>query len=333
MEFDKVVFDDVDLDEIENINLDTCAAFNPDFLHLSDEYDIPVMAPLRPKTTLQISKDVESSLLSLLESNDRRTLLAITGERPDVRGELDPNLYREFCSQYAQAVLFNPGIKWYAKLVNCLEPESFKVEEGSLKLSISASRFKKVMYPFLGEFDPKFKECSPIVSLILSFAKKAGLSESTRKQLDQKQKKKAYTLPGEIESRDTSGDLDVSTSDIEDDTLFNVDEVQAAGEMHVDDGGSLNDTQVTEFFSSSMKFSDMSNKAIAEYLCTKGFASEEEAKMHLGEKGLDSQRSDEVASIFRYMRNNESFRRMPTGSLKGDCEIDFEITLSEFDEY
>ena len=322
IDFDKVTFEEVDLDDMESIALDDLPDFNPDLVELNNDKEIPVSVSLKSKSSREVSEEIEAVLVGLLESNDRRTILILTGERPDLKQDVDAKIYRDFISQYGQAVLFNAGLKWYGKLVNHLKEESFKAEEGSLQLSLSARDFEKVMRPFLSEFKPEYKEFSPIVELILDFAEKTGQAELIKKEARQRQ---AHNI---LESGDEN--LDVGNSDIEDESFFNTDEVKSAGEMHVDDNDSLSQSRITDHISSKISLVDLANKAIAQYLLDNGILKEDKIIEKLRSEGLGRQRSNEILGIIKYIKltdglNRKIVKTSADGNFGGDTNFDFEV--------
>lgn len=264
MDFDNISFDEDE--EGTNLHLTDNGDIELHLLELNDANDIPVSVNITPKSTEKIAEDVEEVILDLLESGDRNTLLLLTGERPDLSADIDSDIQGDFASMYSQAVLYNPAIKWYSRLANILPSNQFFVKGGKLHIHIPKSTFQKVICPFLGDFDKKFFETSPIVHLVLDVAEKIAQSNIEETQRLNKQL---------IRHKDEEG-LDVGKSGLE--LFFDADDVKHAGsEMREDDNDSLNQSGFREIQSASLNLADLSNKAIAEHLVEKGYSEQEAA--------------------------------------------------------
>ncbi|MFA5071360.1 MAG: hypothetical protein WC511_03265, partial [Candidatus Pacearchaeota archaeon] len=252
--FDNVSFDPVDMDELEVTHLTDDGDIDLNLNELNDHNDIPVSVHIAPKSAEQLAEAVEDVVLSLLESEEKPTLLLITGERPDLNIDIDEKVHSSFVSEYTQACMFNPAIKWYAKLANILQSGQFGVKDGQLFINIPKSVLEKMVLPFSGDFDRKFYETSPIVHLVLDC-----LENHSSKKLSASKEKFTQEKSREF---DTDG-LDLSMSDL--DNMWDTDDVAAAGNMRVEDNNSLNQTEIKEV-TASLRFADLSNKAIADYL-------------------------------------------------------------------
>ena len=268
MNFDNISFDN-DGDDTE-LNLTDDGDLDLNLRELNDDNDIPVSVAISPKSTEKIAEDIEEVILNLLESGDRNTLLLLTGERPDLSSDLDGNLSDDFASMYAQAVMFNPALKWYSRLTNILPKDQFKVTNGKLEIHIPKEIFNKTILPFLGDFDHRFAESSPLVQLILDCSEKIAQGNLSNKNNINKQLVKKNTEEG----------LDVGNSGLE--LYLDTDDVVAAGsEMREDDNDSLNQSGMREI-QSSLNLADLSNKAIASYLVEKGLSDEEASEKLCG---------------------------------------------------
>jgi hypothetical protein len=312
MDFDSVSFDE-DTEGVE-LNLTDDGDIVLDMSELNDENDIPVSVNISPKSTEKVAEDVEEVILNLLEAGDRDTLLLLTGERPDLSSNLDNNLQQDFASMYSQAVLFNPAIKWYSRLSNILPTDQFFVQNGQLHIHMPKTTFKKVIQPFLIDFDCKFYENSPIVKLVLDCAERIAQSyiENTHN----------LNLPP-VKKRDEEG-LDVSKSGLE--LFFDTDEVEHAGSanMRVDDNDSLNQSGIREV-QSSLNFADLSNKAIASYMAENGFSSEQVAdklNQHISDKARRNE-IEVLVNMAKKMHNSPLQHLRPSTARKNPNKDDF----------
>ena len=144
----------LDMDE-SNPNIDE------DFTTLEyEDNEVDIDSPLQSKSQEQIAEDVEDIFISLLTQNDINTILVLTGETPQ-SNIVSEDFYASFISDYAQAVLFNPALKWYPKLLKMLPEGKFFIDGNALRLKITPQFFKKTLYPFLGDFKADLREESP----------------------------------------------------------------------------------------------------------------------------------------------------------------------------
>lgn len=291
--FDNVSFDPVDMDELEVTHLTDDGDIDLNLNELNDHNDIPVSVHIAPKSAEQLAEAVEDVVLSLLESEEKPTLLLITGERPDLNIDIDEKVHSSFVSEYTQACMFNPAIKWYAKLANILQSGQFGVKDGQLFINIPKSVLEKMVLPFSGDFDRKFYETSPIVHLVLDC-----LENHSSKKLSASKEKFTQEKSREF---DTDG-LDLSMSDL--DNMWDTDDVAAAGNMRVEDNNSLNQTEIKEV-TASLRFADLSNKAIADYLLEKGL-SDAQATDKLDSEISEKARKNEILAIMKYMQNSNN---------------------------
>lgn len=271
LDFDHISFEQ---DEDIDINLSDAGNINLDLSELNDENDIPVCVSISPKSTEKIAEDIEEVLLNLLEEGERESILCLTGERPDISSNIDSNLHNDFAAQYSQAVIFNPAIKWYSRLINILPADQFFVKGGQLHIHMPKKTFNKVIKPFLNDFDCKFYQSSPIVHLVLNCHEK--IAENSLKHTQDIHKQL-------IRKKDETG-LEVEKSGLE--LFFDTDEVKHAGNVRVDDNDSLNQSDIREV-KSSLNLADLSNKAIASYLAEKGLSEQainDKLNQHIPEK-------------------------------------------------
>ncbi|MFA5071035.1 MAG: hypothetical protein WC511_01540, partial [Candidatus Pacearchaeota archaeon] len=80
--------------------------------------------------------------------------------------------------------------------------------------------------------------------------------------------------------------------------------VAAAGNMRVEDNNSLNQTEIKEV-TASLRFADLSNKAIADYLLEKGL-SDAQATDKLDSEISEKARKNEILAIMKYMQNSNN---------------------------
>ncbi len=294
LNFDNISFDDVDMDDIESTHLEDAGNIEMDLSELNDDNDIPASVPLHPKDQETIARNIEEIIISLMESGDIQTLLFLTGERPDFNDNVDTKLHMDFASEYVQACLFNPAIKWYAKLANILPPEQFNVDNGNLNITMPKDTFEKVILPFLGDFDKKFYEDSPLVKLVLDCSEKHFQNELV----------KNANLHKQIVKPLDEDAMELGDSEL--DGLWDTDEVVTAGdEMHVDDNNSLNQSEIKQVTAKSLKLSDLSNKAIANYMIEHKLSGHE-ASEKLAEEISDKARRNEIECILSYMKNSNN---------------------------
>lgn len=271
LDFDHISFEQ---DDNIDINLSDAGNVNLNLSELNDCNDIPVCVSISPKSTEKIAEDIEEVLLNLLEEGERESILCLTGERPDISSNIDSNLHNDFAAQYSQAVIFNPAIKWYSRLINILPTDQFFVKGGKLHIHMPKKTFNKVIKPFLTDFDCKFYETSPIVHLVLNCYEKIAENNIKNTQSLHKQL---------IRKKDENG-LELEKSGFE--LFFDTDDVKHAGNVRVDDNDSMNQTNIREV-KSSLNLADLSNKAIASYLAEKGLSDQavaEKLNQHIPEK-------------------------------------------------
>lgn len=298
LNFDDVSFDPVEMDDMDVTHFTDDGDINLEMSELNDHNDIPLSVPISPKSQEQIADSIEEVILSLLESGEKSMLLLLTGERPDIREDVDSTLHANFASEYTQACLYNPALKWYAKLANILPNNQFGVKGGSLNISLPKSAFEKAILPFLGDFDRKFYEKSPLVHLVLDCVDN-HFKNKMQNTMDMNKQEKDRSF------EEGNGDLDIGNSEVED--FFDTDEVEYAGSnTRMEDNNSLNQSEIREVTASSLKLADLSNKAIAEYLISKNLVTDKAASAKLDESINEKARKNEILSIMRYMQNSNN---------------------------
>lgn len=307
-------FDSISFDPEENdveLNLHDAGTLCLDLTELNDCNEIPVSVAISPKSTEKIAEDVEEVILNLLEEGDRDSLLVLTGERPDLNSDIDSEVGEDFASMYSQAVIHNPAIKWYSRLTNILPADQFFVQAGQLHIKMPKHTFKKVLEPFLIDFDAKFYETSPLVHLVLNCAEKIAETSLAGIKSKYRQVVKAGEEPG----------LDVGTSGLE--SMFDTDSVTDAGaEMRLDDNDALNQSGIREV-KSSLNLADLSNKAIASYLVDKGY-SETESEQKLKACIADKARRNEISVLVNMARkmNNSPLQHLRPTAMRENPDKD-----------
>lgn len=275
--------------------------FNPE-LPAYDYGDLQAAAPLPVKGEDQVVAEVEEILLGLLEQDKRLDLLILTGELPDSSNSIPNEVKTEFSSNYHQAVLACPAIRWYSKLTKLLTPDQFSVQGGEVTLSMPRPMFMKVVRPFLSDFPEQWVEESPLVAVVRQVGELIGDLTATRSADVLEQDTKIQ--------RNVEDGLDIGSIDFEQEPS----QIRgnSADLLIVDD--LFGNGQVTQA-KIDISMVDLSNKAVAEYLDEQGLeAPEIEAK--LVEEGFSKQRANEIGSIVRYMRLDRNLRK--TGQATGN---------------
>lgn len=267
--------------------------------------EIDISAPVKYRSKEEIAADVEDAFLSLLGDADYNTILAIGGECINPTEVVSEESIVEFQQAYSQAVLFNPAIKWYPKLVKMLPNGKFRVESGQLMLGIKPQFFKKTILPFLGDFRYELREDSPIVELIYGLAEriKDGDLENNMSQVLEQAKQRSLVEPGLV-----IGELDFSDQQM--DTTNVSSEVEDTDSL----GGSSINFNNTKPIDISLQ--DLASKTIAEYLIEKGVTEQAAMEILLNEEGFTKQRINEITTIVRHMILNKTIEKH--GNIRGN---------------
>lgn len=273
--------------------------------------EIDINSPLKTKSQEEVAEEIEDLFISLLAKEDVESILALTGETPFATDVISEEFFRGFAGNYAEAVFFNPAIKWYAKLLKLLPEHKFYVDGNSLKLRISPQFFKKTIYPFLGDFKIGLRESSPIVNLIYNLAENLKDSEvnDRLKTLLESQKVRESDEKG-LDAGSINFEenmMDVSTAQVD----LTVDEDEMGGPS-VD----FTDTHII-----NIKLQDLANKTIAQYFIENGIDDQEAIVEKLAGEGFPRSRIHEILGIINYMHLEDSLPRQ-VGS-RGAGNIDF----------
>lgn len=288
-----------DTDHLVDLTLDSSTLTSP---QISFSVPVPRRAPH------ELSQNVEDHFIDLLTSQNRQDILTLTSEMPNL-GTIPPEVFSAFQSDYLLALSHNPALKWYGKLTKALTSEQFSAQDGSLTLVLPPELFRKIIYPFLGQFPTHLAETSPLVDLVYQLAEQFETQTAT---------------PHTTKSRDR-----LPTSDLKIDHLdLSPQYLDSTADLEIDFDGFQDSVDTTDTYQDpthTFKISlvDLSNKAIAEHLASQ-YPDErlfDEANTRLLDEGFSRARANEITAILRYMRLNDRLNR-PTGN-RGGGDIDF----------
>lgn len=286
-----------------------------DFMKTEYGDELDVNSPLKEKSQEQISEEIEDMFLSLLSQEDVETILALTGETPYATDVVSEEFFRGFTGNYSQAVLFNPAIKWYAKLLKLLPENKFNVESGSLKLKISPQFFKKTIYPFLGDFKIGLRESSPIVNLIYNVAESLQDTEVENKIKMLLDSQKIRTSeeeglnPGSLQFEESMLDTETVKADL------TVDEDDSMGGTSVD---------FTDNPAITIKLQDLASKTIAKYFIDNNIIDSVDIVKKLSDEGFARARINEILGIVKYMVLEDSLPKQIGNRGAGNVNFKFE---------
>lgn len=290
----------------------------PELPQQASSPDFTVAAPLRQPDDNELLFSVEDTLLDLLGQGRRQDVLALTGEAPELAQRIDEEVAAEFGPQYTKAVAINPAIRWYAKFSKMLGPDAFGLADDRLILKIGQAEFKRLVVPFLGDFDPKLADTSPIVGVVIGLVEKIngqaqtiGLEEATRTKKRASHDRHAFD-PGtmEFDTEEAPADPDVHSADMGIfDDMFGVPEA---------------DESAARIASLKLSLLDLPTKAVAEYIDTENLT-EAAADDLLAEQGFDKAKRNEIATIVKYAKLNRNLRARgrTAGAYGGDVELPF----------
>jgi hypothetical protein len=278
---------------------------NPDIIEdfMKAEYgddELDIDTPIKEKSQEQIAEEIEDMFISLLNQEDVESILALTGETPYATDVISEDYFRGFTGNYSQALLFNPAIKWYAKLLKLLPENKFCVDGGSLKLKISPQFFKKTIYPFMGDFKIGLRETSPIVNLIYN------LAESLK---DQDVEDKMKMILDSQKSHSSDGD-DLNAGDLNfEENMLDIETVNA--DLDVDEDDSMGGTGVdfNNNHSINIRLQDLANKTIAQYFIENEVTDKVDIVAKLSDEGFSKSRMNEIIGIINYMILEDSLPR------------------------
>lgn len=277
-----------------------------------DELDID--SPIKEKSQEQVAEEIEDMFIALLGQEDVDSILALTGETPYATDVISEDYFRGFTGNYSQALLYNPAIKWYSKLLKLLPDDKFYVDGGSLKLKMSPQFFKKTIYPFMGDFKIGLRESSPIVNLIYN------LAESLNDK-DVEDKMKMILESQKSHSSDEEG-LNAGVLNFEE-NMLDVGTVNA--DLNVEEDDSMGGTSVD--FSNNptinIKLQDLANKTIAQHFIENNVLDKVEIVSKLSEEGFNRARINEIIGIINYMILEDSLPRQQGNRGAGNINFKF----------
>lgn len=298
-----VSFDDEDVNLVDN------------FMQIEYGDEIDIDSPLKEKNQEQVAEEIEDLFISLLDKGDVESILALTGETPFATDVVSEEFLRGFTGNYSQAVLFNPAVRWYAKLLKLLPENKFSVEKNTLKLKISPQFFKKTIYPFMGDFKIGLRESSPIVNLVYNIAESLNDSEIADKLKMLLDSQKAHMSEEE--------GLNPGKLDFEENML----DVSAVGSnLQVDEDDSMGNSSVdfTDNPSINIKLQDLANKTIAQYFVENGVEDASTIVGKLSDEGFPRARINEILGIIKYMQLQDALPRQVGNRGAGSVNFKFE---------
>jgi hypothetical protein len=309
-------FDNEDFPEENVIGIQDTDEIGDGFMHdmAVDETEIQVGLPIKNKSVEEVAKDVEDVLISFLDE-ERDVIPVLVGDIPNVQGELPSNTVNSFSSSYSQAVLHNPALKWYAKLVNILPENKFNFSGAQLNLKMGLDLFNKIVFPFFNDFKVELREESPIIDLVYSLAeslKEKDLSNKIKDVLNLTEKRE-----------NTEEGLEIASLEV--DQLDGVDEIQKA-ELRLEER-LFNDEVKDKHPKINISLGDLSNKHLAEYFVEDDGVDKEDIKSKLTEEGFSKQRINEILGIYKYIKLNKNISNKikPKSNKLGDTEFNFEV--------
>ena len=278
-----------------------------------DELDID--SPIKEKRSEQIASENEDMFIDLLGQEDIESILALTGETPYATDVISEEFFRGFTGNYSQAVLYNPAIRWYAKLLKLLPENKLYVEGGSLKLKISPQFFKKTIYPFLGDFKIGLREFSPLVNLIYNVAESLKDKEVEDKMQMILDSQKAHLSEEE--------GLNPGSLDFEENML---DTESVSADLHVDEDDSMGSPSVDESDNPiiNIRLQDLANKTIAQYFIEHKIIDQAVIVNKLSSEGFPRARINEILGIVKYMNLEDSLPRQAGNRGAGNINFNFE---------
>lgn len=277
-----------------------------------DELDID--SPIKEKSQEQVAEEIEDMFIALLGQEDVESILALTGETPYATDVISEDYFRGFTGNYSQALLYNPAIKWYSKLLKLLPDNKFYMDGGNLKLKMSPQFFKKTIYPFMGDFKIGLRESSPIVNLIYN------LTESLNDK-DVEDKMKMILESQKSHPSDDEG-LNAGVLNFEE-NMLDVETVNA--DLDVEEDDSMGGTSV-DFNNNptiNIKLQDLANKTIAKHFIENGITDRVDIIGKLSDEGFNRARMNEIVGIVNYMVLEDSLPRQQGNRGAGNINFKF----------
>jgi hypothetical protein len=289
----------------------------------TDDTEIHINVPVKSKDKSEIAKNVEDTLISFL-SEERGLIPILVGDLPNCQGDIPEDTLHSFISQYGQAVLYNPAIKWYSKLVNVLPEEKFNYSSGQLNLKMGFDLFNKIIYPFFNDFMSELRDESLIVDVMYSLAEALF-------NLNKDDKLKRVLDFNKSEEASEEGDLKVSEINVLDSLIDSEEDIKEADALLRIEPDAINFEEVKDINRSNLKISlsDLSNKYIAEYFIEENSSAHDIAS-RLSEEGFKKQRINEIVGIYNFIKleGNLKSRLKPKSNKNlgvGDTDFGFEV--------
>lgn len=143
LKYMQIEFTDVavsDLSETNNVfEFDQSIVHGDHNFLQSDIFDSPSWSE-NPYDPVQISNDLESILVDLLEQKKYLEILIYTGSDLSFPSDFNFSTFQKFKSKYSEAISINPSILFYRYLVLTFNTR-FRSDKNNLKLSITKSEY------------------------------------------------------------------------------------------------------------------------------------------------------------------------------------------------
>jgi hypothetical protein len=314
-DFDNLGLDPYDIEDNVIEISDNVSDISDTFTNIEEDIpEIDIDSPIKEKSQEQLAIEVEDLFLDLLERKDNTTIFALTGETPLATEIVSEEYFRGFSGIYSRAILYNPALRWYSKLLKFLKEDKFFVDNKSLRLKINSKMFKKIIFPFMGDFKVELRDSSPIVDLIYSLA-------SSINDLEVQKKLNMIKDSQKVNSPEENG-LNPSALDFPE-SLMDIEVIQADIEPEDSDslgGGSFDfkDNPIT-----SIKFQDLANKSVAQYLIENNISDHNAIVNKLSEERFPKSRIHEILGIVKYINLQDSLPRQIGNKGNGDTNFKY----------
>jgi len=312
------IFDNEEFPEENVVELQDGAEIGDDFMNTledMDETEIQVGLPIKSKSVEEVAGDIEEVLISFLDE-ERDVIPVLVGDVPNIQEEIHANTISSFGSSYSQAVLHNPALKWYAKLISILPERKFNFSGAQLNLKMGLNLFNKTIFPFFNDFKVELRDESPIVDLVYSLAeslKEKDTSDKLKQVLDLKTGRENIEIGLEVE-------------EMEVDQLDGIDELREA-DLQIEENIFNTDEVKDRVPKINISLFDLSNKHIAEYFIEEDSIEVDDIRNKLNEEGFQKSRVNEIIGIYKYIKLDGSLskRIKPEENNLGDVEFGFEV--------
>jgi len=200
-----------------------------------------------------------------------------------------------------RAISCNPLIKLY-KIILTKIPDNIKVESDDVGYNVSLKAPKKFILdqisPLIKSFDFGKHPNSPISQCVKTLVGSLKAAEEDSK-VENVIRDKRYT--------DITQNIDQMPYLNSEGVLMDTENVEYAADvtLRVDDDDSLGQTRIQEFFSTTLRPADLSNKAIAEHFIAKSSnkdLSEYKIREELRHRGFKDRRINEILGIINFRK-------------------------------